>query len=67
MKTTLIIFSILFAECSLNSCKKSCYDANLAAQYALVDCAMNGPSVVGCDGKTYQNACIAGSQGIRVK
>ncbi len=53
---------------SLTSCDKkaSCYDEALYQQYKDSMCPMDCPGVIGCDGKTYCNACIARSQGISV-
>lgn len=53
----------------MSACRKntSCYDADLARQYQVVDCAAKYDPVVGCDVKTYENECIANTYGIRVK
>ena len=63
---TLSVFSLFL----LNACTKSasnCYDAALAAAYKDRVCTMDCPGVTGCDGKTYCNASIAATQGIRVQ
>lgn len=51
----------------LGSCKKDCYDKALEEQFYTIDCTADCPGVVGCDGKTYCNECIANSHGIRVE
>ncbi|MBI1288038.1 MAG: hypothetical protein GC178_10740 [Flavobacteriales bacterium] len=59
---------LLFASmATLSSCKKDCYDKALEEQFYTIDCTADCPGVVGCDGKTYCNECIANSHGIRVE
>lgn len=69
MSTCLITLSI-FSLFALNSCTKdrsNCYDAALEAEYKDRACTMDCPGVTGCDGKTYCNACIAATNGIRIQ
>jgi hypothetical protein len=50
------------------SCKKtnSCYSESLYQANKNAVCTQDCPGVVGCDGKTYCNACVASQQGISV-
>jgi nitrous oxide reductase accessory protein NosL len=62
---TLIIFSLaLLAACQKK--KHPCYSAELEKQYADKYCTMEYRGVLGCDGKTYANACEAAKYGIRI-
>lgn len=66
MKKLLLILAIP-GFITLNSCKKSgCFDQSLKDRFANSACTMDCPGVIGCDGKTYCNECIANSQGIHV-
>ena len=54
----------------LISCKKDvkdCFDAELQEKSKAVRCSSECPGIVGCDGKTYCNECVAGQSGIRPK
>lgn len=65
-----IIFFMMFLSFSIFSCKKdkgSCYDDGLYQKHKDDMCTMDCPGVIGCDGKTYCNECIANSNGISVK
>lgn len=61
----------LIAALALISCKKNkeaeCFDPALKQHYEKLSCTQDCPGVVGCDGKTYCNECVANSQGIRVQ
>jgi len=46
--------------------KDPCFDSQLYEQHKNDICPDNCPGVVGCDGKTYCNACYALREGIRV-
>lgn len=50
------------------SCKKheSCFDKELYYLHVHDYCSPDCPGVLGCDGKTYCNACEAQKVGIRV-
>ena len=67
MKKTLFLSTLLI--CLLSSCSKmeSCYDKALFTEYTFIDCNAQYLPVVGCDGQTYYNACVAHQHGIRVK
>ncbi|MBL7901614.1 MAG: hypothetical protein JNK73_06440 [Bacteroidia bacterium] len=62
----LILCTFLICLCSCQK-NKTCYDEALYQAHKNDICKMDCPGVIGCDGKTYCNACIANSQGIRVK
>ncbi len=69
-KTTLItvfLFTLLIALATSCNKNKSCYDKALYKKHKNDGCQMDCPGVVGCDGKTYCNACIARTKGIRVE
>lgn len=69
-KTTLMtafLFTILTALTTSCNKDKGCYDEALYQQHKDDFCTMDCPGVVGCDGKTYCNECIARTKGIRVK
>ncbi len=64
-----LLFTIVLIGVLISSCKKesSCYDEKLYEEYKNRVCTMDCPGVVGCDGNTYCNECIANQHGIRVK
>jgi hypothetical protein len=64
MKVLLLITVLL----TFFSCKKEsgCYDAQLEKQFRNSFCTEDCPGVIGCDGKTYCNECVANRHGIRV-
>lgn len=65
MKLKIAIFILLIFN--LNACRENtCYDLNLIVHCNLKDCMRTCPEVLGCDGKTYCNTCIANCNGIRV-
>ncbi len=69
MKFIKILFPFILLF-TLLSCKKTstnCFDAALYEQYKNAVCTQDCPGVIGCDDKQYCNACIAQSQGIRLK
>jgi hypothetical protein len=69
-KTTLMtvfLFSLLTALITSCNKEKGCYDEELYQKHKNDFCTMDCPGVVGCDGKTYCNECIARTKGIRVK
>ena len=69
-KTTLItafLFAILTALATSCNKDKSCYDEALYQKHKNDICTMDCPGVVGCDGKTYCNECIARTKGISIK
>lgn len=59
--------AITFIACTKNGSNSSCFDQKLYEEYKNKFCTEDCPGVIGCDGKEYCNACIAASQGIRVK
>lgn len=66
-----IILLTLFILCSfqifLSSCSKAdCYDRKLYKEHKDDICTMDCPGVIGCDGKTYCNECLANKEGIKV-
>ncbi len=67
-KYLLILLLTGFGAIIFNSCEKSsnCFDQQLYDQHKNDICTQDCPGVKGCDGKTYCNACIAQSKGIRV-
>jgi hypothetical protein len=71
MKKTAIVLVFSFTVLSgvVISCKKEteCFDAELYQKHKDDICLQDCPGVVGCDGKTYCNECIARTKGIRVK
>ena len=71
MRKTTLLTVFLFAVLTVltMSCNKDkdCYDEALYQQHKDDICTMDCPGVVGCDGKTYCNECIALTKGIRVK
>ncbi len=52
----------------VTSCRKegTCPDPQLQKQHASDACTTDCPGVVGCDGKTYCNECVARRNGVRV-
>ena len=69
-RTTLITTFLLTVLTALtNSCNKDkgCYDEALYQQHKNDICTTDCPGVVGCDGKTYCNECIARTEGIRLR
>lgn len=60
----LILLSSLATSCNKN---KNCYDKALYQKHKNDFCTMECQGVVGCDNKTYCNACIARTKGIRLK
>ncbi len=68
MKSLFVVLSLIafiFAACAKN--KAECYNRSLARETKNNYCTTDCPGVIGCDGKTYCNACEANKQGIRVK
>ena len=63
------LFVITILGFTINACKKDndCFDQQLFNQHKNDICPQDCPGVVGCDGKTYCNECIANSKGIIVK
>lgn len=64
---SIILLTIMFTACSKNGSHSSCFDKKLYEEYKDKFCTEDCPGVIGCDGKAYCNACIAATQGIRVK
>ena len=66
-------FLVLSTGLLLASCKKdppinnSCFDQQLYDSSKIMACPEDCVEpVIGCDGKTYCNACIAAQKGIRI-
>ncbi|MCF8256229.1 MAG: hypothetical protein K9J06_01660 [Flavobacteriales bacterium] len=62
-----ILGLLILAASALPSCTEDCYDKALEEAFYTIDCTADCPGVVGCDGNTYCNECMANSQGIRVE
>lgn len=64
---SLILFTSIIISIT-TSCSKdnSCFDEDLYQKHKNDICTMDCPGVIGCDGKSYCNECIAQTQGIRV-
>ena len=60
---TLSIITLISASCVKG---KSCYSEKLYQENKDNFCTMDCPGVIGCDGKTYCNECVANTKGIRV-
>lgn len=70
MKNTINFLTVLVIVFFLYSCKKnkaSCYSWQLERQSKNKYCTTDCPTVIGCDGKTYCNACEANKKGLKVK
>lgn len=72
MSMTVLITVMAFTLTLGISCKKEkenvgCFDPELYAQMKDAFCPQDCPGVTGCDGKTYCNACIAATYGVRVE
>lgn len=63
---TLLLAAVVVLTTSCDK-KKGCYDEALYREHKDDFCTMDCPGVVGCDGETYCNECIARTKGIRVK
>ena len=68
-KNLIAAFSLTVMFAFTTSCRKEtgCYDEVLYQKHKNDFCTMDCPGIVGCDGKTYCNECIARTKGIRVK
>jgi hypothetical protein len=71
MKRATLFFVLTYAVLTVfvTSCRKEsrCFDEALYLKHKNDFCTMDCPGVIGCDGKTYCNECIARTKGIRVK
>ncbi|RYD97649.1 MAG: hypothetical protein EOP54_10220 [Sphingobacteriales bacterium] len=63
----IILVALTFTACNKGWLGRGCFDKALYEAYKDKACTMDCPGVTGCDGKTYCNACIAATKGIRVK
>jgi len=65
---TSLIIAAIFTLSVFSACKKekSCFSASLKNTYKDKFCTMDCPGVLGCDGKTYCNECIAAKEGISI-
>lgn len=64
--TLLVGFLCAILATSCNK-EKECYDEALYQQHKDDLCTMDCPGVIGCDGKTYCNECVARTKGIRLR
>jgi hypothetical protein len=72
MKKPAVILVLFLMLCSCRKDKdkvgfNDCFDEQLYEQHKNDICPDNCPGVIGCDGRTYCNACYAIRQGIKVK
>lgn len=61
------VLVLMLAACNKRIFRPGCFDQQLYEAHKGKACTMDCPGVIGCDGKEYCNACIAATQGIRVK
>lgn len=64
---SITVLLLIVTACNKGGIHSSCFDQKLYDEYKDKACTADCPGVTGCDGKAYCNACIAASQGIRVK
>lgn len=72
MRNTYKIFPglLLLISCLAFSCKKEdtgCFNQEMYDRYKDAICTQECQGVMGCDGNTYCNECIANSHGIAIE
>jgi hypothetical protein len=64
-KVSLLILGLVLVQTSCKKKEKDCFDAELQERSKVIRCSSDCPGIIGCDGKTYCNECVAAQSGIR--